>query len=56
MTNTLDVRIQVVRSDLMSVCVMKKVLVHKNNISNNNMITKIKDNRIIKIKIKPMND
>ena len=46
---------RVVRSDLMSVCVKEKVLVHKNNINNNNMKTKIKDNNIINVKNKVMN-
>ena len=45
----------VVRSDLMSVCVKQKVFVH-NNASNNNMITKMKPNRIINVKNKVMND
>ena len=40
----------------MSVCVKEKVLVHKNNISNNDMVTEIKDNRITKIKNKVLND
>ena len=40
----------------MSVCVKTKVLVHNNNISNNNMIAEVKDNRIINIKNKAMND
>ena len=42
---------RVVKSDLMSVCVKRKVLVHNNNISNENMITEMKDNKIIKNKI-----
>ena len=41
----------------MSVCVNGKVLVHKkNNVSNNNIITEIKDNIITNIKNKVMND
>ena len=43
---------RVVRSDLMSVCVKRKVLVHNNNISNENMITEMKDNKIINAKNK----
>ena len=40
----------------MNVCVKEKVFVHNNNVSNNNMITEINDNRIINIKNKTMND
>ena len=47
---------RVARSDLMSVCVKEKVLVYNNNISNENMITKMKDNRIINSKNKNMNE
>ena len=39
----------------MSVCVKRKVFVYYNT-SNNNMITKMKDNRIINVKNKLMND
>jgi len=39
----------------MVVCVQGKVFVH-NNASNNNMITKMKYNRIINVKNKDMND
>ena len=35
---------------------MKKVFMHNNNVSNNNMINLIKDNRIINIKNKTIND
>ena len=38
------------------VFVKGKVLVHNNNVSNNNMITEIKDNRIINIKNKTINN
>jgi len=34
------------------VCVKEKVLVHNNNISNENMITEMKDNKIINAKNK----
>ena len=37
-------------------CVKGKVLVHKDNVSNNNMITEIKDNKITNIENKAMND
>ena len=40
----------------MSVFIKGKVFVHNNNISNNNMITEIKDNKRTKIKNKVMND
>ena len=40
----------------MSVCVKENVLVHKNNVSNNNMITEIKYNKITNIRNKVMND
>ena len=40
----------------MSVYVKRKVLVHNNNISNENMITEMKDNNINNIKNKVMND
>ena len=56
MSNTLDVRIQG-RQKRPSECVCKgKVLVHKNNISNENMITEMKDNKIINVKNKVLND
>ena len=47
---------RVIRSDLMSACIKRKVLVYNNNVSNNNMITEIKDNRIINIKNRGIND
>ena len=51
----MDVRIRVVRSDLMSVC-KEECLCMKSNVSNNNMITEIKDNKITNIKNKVMID
>ena len=47
---------RVIKRDLISVRVNGKVLVHNNNVSKNNMITEIKDNRIINVKNKVMND
>ena len=52
----LEVRILGRRSDLVSVCVKRNVFVHNNNVNNKNMITEIKDDRIINIKNKTMND
>ena len=43
---------RVVRSDLVSVCVKRNVPMHNNNISNENMITEMKDNKIINAKNK----
>ena len=43
----------IVRSDLMSMCVKRKVLVHS-NISNENTITEMEDNKIINVKNKVM--
>ena len=56
MSNTLDMRIQG-RQKRPNECVCKgKVFVPNNNVSNNNMITEIKDKRIINVKNKGMND
>ena len=43
---------RVVRSDLVSVCVKRKMLMHNNNISNEKKITEMKDNKIINAKNK----
>jgi len=46
----LEYKFRVVRNDLMSVCVKRKAFLHNSNVSNNNMITEMKDNRIINVK------
>ena len=56
MSKILDVRIWG-RQRRPNECVCKeKVLLHKNNVKKNNMITELKDNKIINIKNKAMNN
>jgi len=57
MSKILDVRIQGRQkrpSECVCVCVKRKVPVHNNNISNENMITEMEDNKIINVKNKVM--
>ena len=55
MSKALDVRIEGrQKRPSECVCVKRKVLVHNNNINNENMITEMKYNKIINIKNKVM--
>ena len=56
MSKVLDVWIQGRQKWPMSVCVKIKMFMHNNNINDKNMIAEIKDNRMINIKNKAMND
>ena len=47
---------RVVIGDLVSVCLKRNAFVHNNNVNNKNMITEIKDDRMVNIKNKTMND